>query len=125
MTTARILVVDDEPAVAKLVSSVLAKRGYEVFFETDAYRAIELATNGLRIDLIVSDVIMPRIKGPELIRTVQRHSPSVLGVLMSGYTGEEHREEFPLIHKPFSADELVAAVSRALDRAGDQGTTTH
>jgi two-component system, cell cycle sensor histidine kinase and response regulator CckA len=114
MAPTRILVVDDEPTVAKLAGAVLAQQGYEVWTVTSPAEALALAAGGT-IDLVLSDFVMPEMNGPELIRKIQEHSPSTAALLMSGYMTGELKVDIPLVVKPFSAATLVSAISRVLE----------
>ncbi len=128
----RILVVDDEPMVAKLAGMVLEQEGYEVSVAAGAAEALALVASGLRVDLVLSDFLMPSMNGQELIRRVQECSPSTVAVLMTGYMADA-LPKIPVVHKPFSVAALLAVVTRALegsaiggqgpgDRAGSQAT---
>jgi len=103
--------------VVQLASAALAKQGYEVFSATSPAEALKAATDGLDVDLILSDIVMPEMSGPELIRKVQRHSPSTLAVLMSGYLADELLPEIPLVRKPFVLAELISVVKRVLEES--------
>ncbi len=115
LAPARILVVDDEPAVAKLAGAMLARQGYQVWTVTSPAEALALAAGGT-IDLVLSDFVMPQMNGPELIRKIQERSPSTAGVLMSGYVSEELRVDIPLVLKPFSEAALASVIGRVLDQ---------
>jgi PAS domain S-box-containing protein len=119
----RVLVVEDDPRVADVVVTVLDEKGYDVLLATNGREA--LATwlrEGDRIDLAVSDVVMPKMGGPEWVSEAREagHTPKVL--FMSGYTDNaliklrETGFEADLLEKPFSADQLVGRVRLALDR---------
>lgn len=116
MAPARILVVDDEPAVAKLAGDLLARQGYEVRTVTSAAEALAIAAGGA-IDLVLSDCAMPEMNGPELIRKIREHSPSTAAVLMSGYVAEELRVDIPLVVKPFTAATLGSVIGRVIEEA--------
>lgn len=118
----RILVVDDEPIVAKLAGMVLEQEGYEVLIAAGAAEALGLVAGGSRIDLVLSDFVMPSMNGQELIRRIQECSPSTVAVLMSGYLADA-LPKIPVVQKPFSMASLLAVVSRALEGAaiGGQG----
>ena len=75
MSTPRVLVVDDEPAVLRLVSKALSVRGYEVYAAASPMQALHLARAAPCFDLVVSDVIMPEMCGPELVRRISRICP--------------------------------------------------
>lgn len=121
MTPARIFVVDDEPAVVQLARAALVREGYEIIFATSALEALKAASDGLQIDLILSDVVMPEMSGPELIQKVRQHSPTTAAVLMSGYLVDDLPFDIPLIQKPFSPAQLVALVNQVLQSSEQDG----
>ena len=117
-----ILLVEDEDLVRALASRVLKRAGFTVLVAASAAEALALsADHPDRIDLLVTDVIMPRVLGPELALLLARERPG-LGVLFtSGYTagGSGVTASIPpdarFLDKPFSPSDLVAAVRAAID----------
>ncbi len=113
-----ILVVEDEKAVARLLVDALARQGYRVLEACDGVEALAVfEAAAAEVDLVVTDVVMPRMGGPELVRRLREagHRPGVLFV--SGYTDDslgEIGEEDELLTKPFAGQELLAAVRRLL-----------
>jgi two-component system, cell cycle sensor histidine kinase and response regulator CckA len=83
-----------------------------------------MTTLGTPVGLILTDVVMPRLSGPDLARSVQAARPEIRVLFMSGYTDEAIGLHGVLgagiqfIQKPFSADALLAKVREALDSAG-------
>jgi DNA-binding NtrC family response regulator len=121
MSTPKVLVVDDEPAILGLVSKALSARGYEVHAASDPKRALELVRAAPCFDLVVSDVIMPEMCGPELVRKITEMCPTTAVVLMSGYIAAEAiplRAKF--ISKPFRMTDLCFAVEDVLALALDE-----
>ncbi len=118
---ATVLVVEDDPSVRRATIRVLEAAGHTVLQATNGREAIQMAErNPGAIDVVVSDVIMPEVGGPELVRLMRQDQPDLKIILTSGYT----REELPhgvgelgvtFLGKPFAADELVAAVDRLLE----------
>jgi DNA-binding NtrC family response regulator len=117
MATPKILVVDDEPMVIKLVSRILESQGYEVVEAIGSREALEATSGG--IDLILSDVMMPEMNGLDLVREVRNRDPATAAVLMSGYSTEDLPADIPLVKKPFTPQGLVAAVERALRQSDE------
>ncbi|MHB1343857.1 MAG: ATP-binding protein [Thermoleophilia bacterium] len=119
-TSATILVVDDEPGVRAFVQRALRAHGYQVVSAASSAEA-EAAWRSCPVDLLVSDVIMPGGTGIELLDSLRRLQPSLRAVLMSGYTAgavlerDERLSDTRFLAKPFSGDELVAEVGRALE----------
>jgi two-component system, cell cycle sensor histidine kinase and response regulator CckA len=121
MATARVLIVDDEPAVVRLVSRTLVGSGYEVLSAFSPGQALNIVQSSPPIDLVISDVVMPEMRGPELVQAVTQRSPSTAAILMSAYVdGHELPPDVPFIQKPFVAKDLVAAVERTLERSANR-----
>jgi two-component system, cell cycle sensor histidine kinase and response regulator CckA len=117
MPTARILVVDDEPVIVRLASTVLEQEGYEVFTAVTPGDALAAAGDGRRFDLVLSDFLMPEMNGVELVRKFLERSPGTAGLLMSGYLANHSEVGMPVVRKPFSANDLVSMVRQALERS--------
>lgn len=116
---ATILVVEDESGVRIMVSRVLRARGYEVLEARHGLDAlILLETRGGSVDLVISDVLMPGLNGDALARRLAVTHPHIPVILMSGYPGEG-ADLGDVLLKPFSADQLLARVRKALARAAD------
>lgn len=120
----RILVVDDEPEVAMLLADILAADGHQV--ETVGNGALALARlEGRAYDLILSDVRMPELDGPDLYREVERRYPELCRkfVLITGDVLSPETAKFlertgaPNLAKPFFPDEVRRAVQHALSRS--------
>lgn len=114
-----ILVVEDEPHLLLLMSSVLEGLGYSVTTATSGDQALELIENGEVFDLCLTDVIMPGgIGGFELARRLKLVSPDLPVIYTSGYTGFTKSEmgdvQAPLLQKPTPTDELAGAIATAL-----------
>lgn len=110
-----ILVVDDDASVRSLTTRMLEEHGYGVIEAHDGSEAWTLLESKAgRIDLVVSDVVMPRLDGIELARwmEIMPHPPPIL--LMSGYGRSALEFERPLLVKPFRGHDLLAAVHRLL-----------
>ena len=121
-----ILLVEDEELVRRAASRILRKKGYTVLDATTPEHAIALAKqHGPTIDLVLTDVIMPRIDGYELARRLLAEHGSLRVLYMSGYTDAAARErsgrqsDAPFLQKPFGPAALLSKVREVLDRAGD------
>jgi CheY-like chemotaxis protein len=119
--TETVLLVEDEAPVRSFAKRVLSQLGYRVLVASDGQEALELqASHTGRIDLLISDVIMPRLSGGELARELLRRIPGLPIVFFSGYAPDASLsahlppEGFTLISKPFGAEELARAVRDAL-----------
>ena len=115
-----ILVAEDEDVVRELVTEILAASGYRVIDAHDGFDALErFRTRVDEIDLVLTDVVMPRVSGGELARRVAELRPGVPVLFMSGYTGDElakhgMRDVSRLLEKPFTPEALLESVRRAL-----------
>lgn len=117
---ARILVVDDEKVVLDLVYRALSVCGYEVVCTADPVQALATAAASPRVDLILSDVVMPGMRGPELLRKVREASPDIPALLMSGFDVTDVPADVPFISKPFKVQDLVRSVQELLSLARPQ-----
>jgi CheY-like chemotaxis protein len=122
-STARILVVDDEPMIRSLTRRALERFGYEVLEADDGDAALELVRSeaGSKLDLAVLDVVMPRMDGRELSEQLRRVQPGLRVLYISGHTGDELARRLlldasvPFLQKPFPPDELVERVQELLE----------
>ncbi|MBN2317290.1 MAG: sigma-54-dependent Fis family transcriptional regulator [Sedimentisphaerales bacterium] len=117
----RILVVDDSAATLEVLQRNLAAAQYQVFSAQGVPDAIEILT-GIQIDLVITDLKMPKVSGLDLVRHVRENFKDTEVMMITGYPSIEGAviavktgaEEF--IAKPFTDDELLCAVQRALDK---------
>ena len=109
-----ILVVEDEESVRTLVVRMLERAGFRVLQAPNGAAALSLVGTRLReIDLLLSDVVMPGMRGPELYEVLRTARPDLRAVFMSGYPAEDGarvRGAAPILAKPFSTEDLVAAI---------------
>jgi two-component system cell cycle sensor histidine kinase/response regulator CckA len=119
-----ILVVDDDDGMRSIVQRILVRAGYEVTVAEDGEAALRVAqARGQAFDLVLTDVIMPGLTGPRLVRRMREQWPDIPALLMSGYP-EDALAEVPdlslardFLAKPFTRDELVRRVGLALVRS--------
>jgi PAS domain S-box-containing protein len=115
-----ILVAEDEPAVRSLVEHVLRAAGYTVIAAVDGREALDLAGGLPSIDLLLTDVMMPRLNGPDLAAALRERRPDQRVLFMSGFTNDILGErgitspEVDLLKKPFAPIELIARVQEML-----------
>jgi two-component system cell cycle sensor histidine kinase/response regulator CckA len=118
--THRILIADDEPAIRRFAARALIEAGYEVLEATDGAAALSMVRSGSEaIDAVVSDVVMPRLTGIELLQLLSASHPDLPCILMSGYAAGQLREmgiaaPCGMLAKPFTAERLVEEVRRCL-----------
>jgi len=116
-----ILLVEDEPAVAKLVRQVLEGSGYTVLLATDGDAAIEMAARHPEFHLLLTDVVMPGAGGPAIAAELQKQRPGLKVAFMSGYTHDALGAHgildtgIHLIEKPLRPDALLRKVREVLD----------
>jgi CheY-like chemotaxis protein len=124
---ARILLVEDDPRVRTATVDALEDLDYEPVACGSGAEAIALF-NAQEFDLVISDVIMPEMTGPELIRYLKRTSPRDFAVLfVTGYVGEGESDDLrgsELLRKPFTVGALANAVSAALARTASEPPRT-
>ena len=122
METLKILVVDDESRMRKLVHDFLAKAGYQILEAEDGAEALDIYFANSDIALVILDVMMPKLNGYEVLKEIRAYSK--VPVVMLTARGEEHDElkGFELgvdeyISKPFSPKILMARVEAILRRS--------
>ena len=111
---------DDERAVREIVVAALTRAGYRVRSAGTAEEALELE-QAQTCDLLVTDVMLPKMTGPELARAVRKRSPHVRVLFMSGYasdstlTPDDLDSGLGFLQKPFGASAIVARVREMLN----------
>ena len=125
--TETVLLVEDNEGVRDLAAKALRRRGYTVYEARDAEVAIEwMRTSNIRPDLLLTDVIMPGLSGPNLAARLLQLNPKLRVLYMSGYTGEaasvhgNYWAGVPLLQKPFTPAALAERVRLALDVGSGQ-----
>lgn len=112
---ARLLVVDDDPAVRSVTTSHLAAMGHDVMEADGGQAALSLVDRGERFDLMLIDYAMPQMSGLELAEAVRVRRPDMPILFVTGYAEEPaYRSMFELIRKPYRAEDLFAAIDRIL-----------
>src|SRR5688572_9190956 len=116
-----ILVVDDDPAVLEVSARVLERSGYSVLQAENGLEAMSVArSHPGRLDLVLTDVVMPGMTGRELGELLKRERPDTRLLYMSAYTEDEvivrgiDIAGMNFLYKPFTLDALTDAVRRAL-----------
>jgi two-component system cell cycle sensor histidine kinase/response regulator CckA len=116
-----ILLVEDEEAVRSFAARALRMRGYNVLEAGGGEEALEIVKDGAsKIDLIITDVVMPNMDGPTMVRHVKAMTPDMRVIFMSGYAEEAFRkndqssEDIHFLPKPFGLKQLAAKVKEVL-----------
>jgi two-component system cell cycle sensor histidine kinase/response regulator CckA len=117
-----ILLVEDEDAVRKVACGILRRNGYDVIETANAGEALLVVeSHGGRIDLLLTDVVMPQMSGPELARRLGAVRPDLRVLCMSGYTDDSVVRHglidggTPFLQKPLTPDGLARKVREVLD----------
>lgn len=121
--TARILLIEDEDAVRIFSARALMSKGYDVLEANGGEQALEavqkVVDDGVKLDLIISDVIMPGMDGPELIKEIQTKISDMKIIFISGYTEDKFKDELGddvhFLPKPFTLEGLTKKVKEVLD----------
>jgi two-component system cell cycle sensor histidine kinase/response regulator CckA len=118
-----VLIVDDEPIVLRLCCSILMRQGYDVVGAGSGEEALRFCEAPERkFHLLLSDIIMPRLRGTDLAQRISGIFPDIRVLYMSGFDGREIPEyeilcrDAKLLPKPFTPRDLLLAVRAALDK---------
>ncbi len=121
--TGRVLLVEDEDAVRNFAARALSRQGYEVLEAMTGLEALEVMEREKgRIDLVVSDVIMPEMDGPSMLKEMRKTRPDIKIVFVSGYPDDAFKktldegEVYSFLPKPFTLPQLAAKVKEQLGR---------
>ena len=121
----RILLVEDEESVRAFSAQALRATGYEVFEADGGEEAMEvLADIDFKIDLMISDVVMPEMDGPSLLKEVRKTMPHLKVIFVSGYAEESVRRDIEddqsveFLPKPYSLDQINSKVKQVLQKLG-------
>lgn len=118
-----VLIVEDDPSISDLSGKMIQKMGYRVMLAESADKAIVMIEDeGLRPELVISDVVMPGLSGLELAAIIRYKHPDMKVILMSGYTEQvimKHGEmdpNIPFLHKPFTRQELQDRITQVMQK---------
>ena len=121
--TETILVAEDEDAVRELIVGLLARQGYTALSAANGREALDVLRAGDgRVDLLLTDVVMPELSGPQLAEEARAMRPEMPIVYISGYTPQTLTprglaEDAILLEKPFTPQRLAEVIRQALDAA--------
>lgn len=125
--TETILLVEDDPAIRRTAKRTLEQYGYSVFVAANGEEGLSVfRERQAEIDLVLSDVIMPRKTGGELCAEIRGIAPGTKFVFISGYTPQDWRgsgaldPNIPLVAKPWTIRQLLVAIRNVLDPAGSR-----
>jgi signal transduction histidine kinase/CheY-like chemotaxis protein len=127
-SSATILLVEDEPALRSLTTASLKKLGYHVLEAGSGLQALVIAMGHVsRIDVVVTDVVMPQMSGPELVEKLHEKRQDFAVIFMSGYADGVALEraagetEIALLSKPFSTELLVSKIQEVQSKNRSSG----
>ena len=114
-----VLLVEDEPMVRGVAERALTRHGYRVITADNGEEALEVLAREEEIALLITDVVMPVMDGPTMVREARKTHPNLKILFMSGYAEEQLRnsidiDDVAFLPKPFSVQELAEAARRAL-----------
>jgi two-component system, cell cycle sensor histidine kinase and response regulator CckA len=121
--TFTLLIADDEPCVRQLAAAILSQAGFKVLEAADGLEALSVAEQNPP-DLLVTDILMPGLSGPELICRLKELGIRSRFLLISGYAGDAldkiHglHERIPFLAKPFTPAHLIGKIREILGPAG-------
>lgn len=115
--TITLLIVDDEAMIRNLLEKILSKEGYKILTAKDGLEALEVMESS-KVDIVISDMKMPRMNGLELLKRIKKERPDIGVVIMTGY-GDTYTVKDALllgadeyITKPFKSYEMLMIVER-------------
>jgi two-component system cell cycle sensor histidine kinase/response regulator CckA len=119
--TGRVLLVEDEDAVRNFAARALSRQGYEVLEAATGVEALEVMSREKgRVDIVVSDVVMPEMDGPTLLKELRKTNPDLKIIFVSGYPDDafkktlDENEAYAFLPKPFTLPQLAAKVKEQL-----------
>ncbi|HWV12187.1 MAG TPA: response regulator, partial [Sphingobium sp.] len=117
--TGTVLLVEDEDMVRAVAERALSRQGYKVLTANDGEQGLEVLAGAEKIDLLISDVVMPNMDGPSMVARARHMHPDLPVLFMSGYAEEQLRKSIDLANvaflpKPFSVSQLAEAARDAL-----------
>src|ERR1700722_5557297 len=120
----KVLVVDDEPEIRKLVTAMLARNGYRVLSADSGENALRLFKTNPDTDLLLTDVVSPGMSGPMIADQISALKPDIKVLFMSGYDGTQVVQRYvvekgySLLIKPFTMEQLERKVRAVLESGG-------
>ncbi|HEX2693812.1 MAG TPA: response regulator [Gemmatimonadaceae bacterium] len=114
-----VLLIDDEQSVRSIVLKILRRAKYNVIEAENGDAALKAAADhDGKIDIVVTDMYMPGMRGPEVVDALSKQRPGLRALFMSGYADQDARTAVPeganFLHKPFSGQDLTGAVEAVL-----------
>ncbi len=108
----RILLVEDDDMLREITSLILKKSHFEIVEAVNGYDALQLFDES--IDLVLTDIIMPKMDGIELILELQKKYPNLKCIAITGFANIEIPQDIEVLHKPVGSKKLVAILNERL-----------
>ncbi len=111
-----VLVIEDDHMVRSLAERILHKNGYQVLAADTVTEGVRFARDSARLDLIITDVVMPQLSGPDVVRLIHQFRPGIRVIYISGYTLEElarmgiEMNATNFLQKPFTTEILMSTI---------------
>ena len=110
-----VLVVDDEPLLLTMAETILTEFGYKILTASSGQKALTiLARDDTKVDLVVTDLVMPGMSGRELVERIRQLAPTTRILCMSGYALADKQTNMPCLRKPFTSTALLAKVKQVI-----------
>jgi two-component system, cell cycle sensor histidine kinase and response regulator CckA len=110
-----VLLVEDQDDLREAVSQFLTAKGCVVFEAINGEDALAVAKqNNMKFDMVISDVVMPKMGGRELVKELKAIKPDLKVLLMSGFSGQQTETEFKILEKPFVASDLIQRIRQLI-----------
>lgn len=117
MSAARLLLVDDEPALADLLKKYLERLGYEVDARLDAEQALDqYESDPAGYALVLTDLTLPGMTGEQMIERMQQRNPKLRAIISSGYPYQPRSRHVGYLQKPFLPQMLADMIEKMLRR---------
>jgi PAS domain S-box-containing protein len=116
--TGKIVVAEDDSMIREFIEKTLSQYGYKVLTAENGLQALDIVLNNEDVDLILTDIVMPKMSGLKLVEKVKQMKPNIKILMMSGYSEElliekeSYKEGYPLLLKPFSAIKLIETIKQ-------------
>jgi DNA-binding NtrC family response regulator len=120
-----IMVIDDEANIVTMISQILTELGYHVISATNSREALILGDQHAQtIDMVLTDIIMPELNGPDFVQMLRQKRPTLKALYMSGYANNVAAQigvlkpDMAFLQKPFSSETLTNCIRKVLDTPG-------
>jgi DNA-binding NtrC family response regulator len=125
-------VVDDDDSIRNMILDTLKPLGYTMLEASGAVEALELSSFfANKIDLVLSDIIMPGMNGPQLVEAIKENQPNIKVIMMSGYTDNVITQQgalqnnYTLLSKPLLPTTIAVKIRNILDNKQGEPAATH